>query len=134
MHKFWVVLLLIFTFPVSIRAFFLTKKHDNTIGEEAEKSFWQNKFYMNPRSAFLFLLGLVLTILPVIALIGHAVTGDRADPVAYVFFLLCFVGAGFAHARAFKWLIDVEEQDLSITRKNSAKADDYERSASTTKI
>jgi uncharacterized membrane protein SpoIIM required for sporulation len=134
MHKFWVVLLLIFSFPISIRAFLYTMKHDGLAGPGVEKGFWQNKFYMNPRSAFLFLLGLVLTVLPVIALIGHAVTGDKADPVAFVFFAICLAAAGFSHARAFKWLTETEEEDLSITRKNSAKADDYERSASTTKI
>ena len=35
---------------------------------------------------------------------------------------------------AFKWLIETEEEDLIITRKNSAKADSYERNASTIKV
>jgi uncharacterized membrane protein SpoIIM required for sporulation len=134
MKKFWVACLIIFAFPVSIRAFLLTLKRNKLIGSDAEKSFWDNNFYMNPKSAFLFLLGIVLTILPIIALIGHAVTGDKNDPVAIGFFVFCFICAGIAHARAFKWLIETEEEDLIITRKNSAKADSYELNASTIKV
>lgn len=136
MKKFWVIVMLVFSlaFPLGIRSFLRSLQRNKLAGAEAEKSFWDNNFYMNPKSAFLFSLGIVLTVLPVIALIGHAVTGDKNDPVAIAFFAFCFVCAGIAHANAFKWLTETEEEDLSITRKNSAKADIYERNSSTTPV
>ncbi|HET6991318.1 MAG TPA: stage II sporulation protein M [Bacteroidia bacterium] len=134
MKKIWVILLLIFSFPISIRSFLLVLKRAKPLGPDQEKGFWENDFYMNPKSAFLFLLGLVLTALPVIALIGQYITHDKIDPFAIGFFSFCFVAAGVSHAIAFTWLTKVEEEDLSITRKISGKIDEYERTASADKI
>jgi uncharacterized membrane protein SpoIIM required for sporulation len=136
MKKFWVIFLMITSLavPLTLRGFLGTLKRNKLAGGAADKNFWANSFYMNPKSAFLFLLAFVLTILPIIALIGHAVTGDKNDPFAIGFFVICFVCAGIANASAFKWLIETEEEDLIITRKNSAKADSYERNASTIKV
>jgi len=94
---------------------------------------------MNPRSAFLYLLSIILTALPIIALIGQHITGDVTDPSAILFFAICFVAAAVTHVFAILRLFKEDEEDLIISRKNSPKGqagkeNSYERSATATKI
>ncbi|MDQ3108271.1 MAG: stage II sporulation protein M [Bacteroidota bacterium] len=92
------------------------------------------KIPVTPKTVFLLFVGALLVLLPSLALVMNYITETKADYAGILFFALCItVGIG-CMVVAFRGRGKVEEEDLVITRKNSVKTDDYERSASTTKI
>lgn len=93
-----------------------------------------SKTKITPRFAFLFFTGILLILLPVIALIMQLVTKTHAEWATYIFFLLCFGGGITAFIFAYLGRGQVVEEDLIIDRKGSGKTDEYERNASAVKI
>lgn len=82
----------------------------------------------NPNSLSFFLLGLLLMILPSIALVMQLITRTWADYATYLFFGLLYLG-GLGSVFWGAYAINrVEESDLNIERKN-AKAATYEQKA-----
>lgn len=92
------------------------------------------KMPVTRKAVFLLFVGALLILLPVLAMVMNFITKTNADPVGILFFAFCIVLGVLCFVFAWLGRGKVEEEDLAITRKNSAKADDYERSASTTKI
>jgi hypothetical protein len=95
---------------------------------------WLPKLVVSPKTVFLLLVGFLLIALPVMAMIMNIVAKTSFDPAGIIFFATCITLGILCFVFAYTGRGKVEEEDLIITRKNSAKADDYERSASATKI
>jgi uncharacterized membrane protein SpoIIM required for sporulation len=95
---------------------------------------WLPKLVVSPKTIFLLLVGFLLIALPVMAMIMNIIAKTSFDPAGIIFFATCITLGILCFVFAYTGRGKVEEEDLIITRKNSAKADDYERSASATKI
>jgi uncharacterized membrane protein SpoIIM required for sporulation len=92
------------------------------------------KIPVTPKTVFLLFVGALLILLPVMAMVMNFITETKADYAGLLFFAFCLTLGVLCFVFAYRGRGKVEEADLVITRKNSVKADDYERSASTTKI
>ncbi len=92
------------------------------------------KIPISPKTVFLLFVGALLIFLPILSMVMNFITETKADYIGIIFFVICIGLGALCLVLAYTGRGKVEEEDLVITRKNSAKADDYERSASTTKI
>jgi uncharacterized membrane protein SpoIIM required for sporulation len=133
MGRFWLILVFIISFPVSLRFIFGAKRKLQAGEVPAENDLLARQPYLNPMSIFLFFLGLLLTILPTITIIMQKVTDKSAGVFANFIFALLYVLAGLAHWRAITWLYKYEEEDLKIFRRKRNQLPDYERKAADTK-
>jgi len=89
---------------------------------------------VSARFGFMLAIGFLLIFLPTIALVMQLVTRTHSDVFSYLFFACCQTAGITCIVFAFRGRKKTEEDDLIISRKGSAKADEYERSATTTKI
>ncbi|CAN5848933.1 hypothetical protein BH11BAC7_BH11BAC7_18770 [soil metagenome] len=120
--------------------FFAEEKHKNRKGV----FFLNSRFFIltnlvrripiTPKTVFLLFIGALLVLLPALAMCMNFITQTKADGIGLLFFAFCITLGILCFVLAYRGRGKAEEQDLIITRNNSAKADDYERSASTTKI
>lgn len=92
------------------------------------------KIPVTPKTVFLVFVGALLILLPILSMVMNYITETKADYAGLLFFAFCLTLGVLCFVFAYRGRGKVEEEDLVITRKNSVKADDYERSASTTKI
>jgi uncharacterized membrane protein SpoIIM required for sporulation len=88
----------------------------------------------NPNGLSLMVLGWLLIALPALAFGMQLETGILADRSTFQFFILCYLTASYLMVRGLFVLNKEEEVDLKIERKDFGKTEEYERSASTTKI
>lgn len=93
-----------------------------------------SKVQVTTRFVFLTLLGFVMILLPVIAILMGVITHNKPDPTTLVFFAISITGGLGSIVFAFMSRKKYVEEDLIIARKESAKIDEYERSASATKV
>ncbi len=92
------------------------------------------KIPASPKTIFLILVGGLFTFLPILAMVMNLIVKGPIDSAAVIFFGICLLLGIMMLVFAFLGRGKVEEDDLVITRKNSVKTDEYERSTSATKI
>lgn len=102
-------------------------------------SFFASRFHrpgmqVNSQFGFMLSVGFLLFFLPTIPLSMQAITKTHADVMTYLFFAACQLGGVLMVVFGFRGRKKIEEDDLIIDRKGSGKADEYERSATATKI
>ena len=98
-----------------------------------DEKIWHIKRY-NPTALSLMVLGWLFIALPSLAFGMQLKTGIEAEGATYVFFGMCYLFASFLMVRGLYLVNKEEEMDLVIDRKNSVKAEEYERESSTIKI
>lgn len=89
---------------------------------------------LNPITMSRLLMGMLLLLLPTIAVIMQAVTGDRADGTTYIFFGLCYAGGLAMIVWAAYMANKFEEVDLNIERTTKVRDTHYESKGTSVKV
>lgn len=89
---------------------------------------------INPITMVRVLLGMLLILLPTIAVIMQSVTGTDADVSTYIFFTLCYGGGAGMIVWAAYMVNRYEEDDLHIDRASRVKETHYESKGASFKV